>query len=110
MRGQWRLGRAFLGVLLVSACSPQAARKARLHIPGATLLFGRDSDLYLTTDAGEFNITPLSPTNGGHATSPSISPDGDLIATAYVKVPYPRNASIPIDEKLPRYKEGVAIY
>jgi len=110
MRGLRRLGRAFLCLLLVSVCSIQAARKARPHIPGATLLLGEGSDLYLTSDVGEFIITPPNPTNGGHATSPSLSPGGNLIATAYVKAPYPKDAPIPIDERLAQYKEGVAVY
>ena len=103
-----RLGQALFCLLMLSFL-PVGAAEAWLHIHGATLLLGEGSDLHLISDAGEFSITPPTPTNGGHATSPSISPDGNLIATAYVKVPYPRNASIPIDERLARYKEGVAV-
>src|SRR6266404_2153740 len=109
-KGSLRLGQALLCLFMLPFLPVQAARKPRLHISGGTLLLGAGSDLYLTNDGGEFGVTPPNPTNGGHPISSSLSTDGNLVATSYVKVPYPRNAPIPTAEKLAQYKEGIAVY
>ena len=71
-----------------------------LHLTGSVLLLGypEDDTLYVTRDGEELTLQPPGPNRAGHPTYPSLSRDGTLVATSYVKSPYPR------------YREGIAIY
>ena len=78
-----------------------AERKERLlHLPGSVLLLGypEDDTLFVTRDGEELTLLPPGPDRAGHHTYPSLSRDGTLVATSYVKSPYPH------------YREGIATY
>lgn len=94
-------------IILVGSCLSvallhgEAERKERLlHVPGAVLLLGYPDDdvLYVTRDGEELTLQPPGPNRAGHHTYPSLSRDGSVIATSYVKSPYPH------------YREGIAVY
>jgi Tol biopolymer transport system component len=64
------------------------------------LLLGypEDDALYLSSDGKNLKLQPPGPNRAGHHTYPSLSRDGSIVATSYVKSPYPN------------YHEGLAIY
>jgi Tol biopolymer transport system component len=69
-------------------------------MPGSVLLLGYpDGDTLFVTNGGvELTLQPPGPNRAGHHTYPSLSRDGTLVATSYVKSPYPY------------YREGIATY
>ena len=76
-------------------------RKVRLlHVPGSVLLSGYPDDdtLFITRSGEELMLQPPGPNRAGHHTYPSLARDGRLVATSYVKTPYPH------------YREGIATY
>lgn len=95
----WILLCGCLAIGLVDGAA--AERKERLlHVPGSVLLLGyaEDDTLFVTRDGEELTLQPPGPNRAGHHTYPSLSRDGTLVATSYVKSPYPH------------YREGIATY
>jgi Tol biopolymer transport system component len=88
----------------LSAAALHAATGERneqlLHLQGAVLLFGYPGDdtIFVTRAGEELTLQPPGPDRAGHHTYPSLSRDGTLVATSYVKSPYPH------------YREGIATY
>lgn len=79
----------------------ETERKERLlHVPGSVLLLGYPDDdtLFVTRGGEELTLQPPGPNRAGHHTYPSLSRDGTLVATSYVKSPHPH------------YREGIATY
>jgi Tol biopolymer transport system component len=71
-----------------------------LHVQGSVILLGYISDdtLFVARDREELTLQPPGTKRGGHPTYPSLSRDGTIVATSYVKSPYPH------------YREGIATY
>lgn len=104
---RWALLAASQIVLLYSCLSvallhgAEADRTERLlHVPGAVLLLGYPDDdtLFVARDGEELRLQAPGTKRAGHHTYPSLSRDGTLVATSYVKSPHPH------------YREGIATY
>ena len=97
-----------LWMILLCAClsgalvhGPMRSRTERLlHLPGSVLLSGYPGDdtLFVTRDGKELRLQVPGSKRAGHHTYPSLSRDGTLVATSYVKSPHPL------------YREGIATY
>lgn len=100
--------RAASWIILLCSClsvallhGAEAERKERLlHVPGSVLLLGYPDDdvLYISHDGAELTLQPPGTNRAGHHTYPRLSRDGTVVATSYVKSPYPN------------YREGIATY
>ena len=90
------------GCLSVAALhAARAERKEELlHLPGAVVLLGYPDDdtIFVTRGGEELTLQPPGPDRAGHHTYPSLSRDGTLVATSYVRSRYPD------------YREGIATY
>jgi hypothetical protein len=89
------------GLSVVLLHGAEADRAERLvHVPGSVLLLGYPDDdtLFVARDGEEIKLQVPGTKRAGHHTYPSLSRDGTLVATSYVKSPYPR------------YREGIATY
>src|SRR5262245_50288505 len=80
--------------------SKEERQEPLLHVPGAVLLLGypEDQELYLSSDGEDLRLQVPGPKRAGHHTYPSLSRDGSIVATSYVKGQHPN------------YHEGLAIY
>ncbi len=78
----------------------RSGRRGFFISQGSVLLLGypEDDTLFVTRDGEELTLQPPGPGRSGHHTYPSLSRDGTLVATSYVKSPHPR------------YREGIATY
>ena len=75
-------------------------QEALLHIPRAVLLLGypEDDTLYISRGEEDVMLQPPGPDRAGHHTYPSLSRNGAIVATSYVK------------SRHPNYREGIALY
>jgi hypothetical protein len=88
-----------LSIALLHAAEEER-REQLLHLPGSSLLLGYPGDdtLGVTRNGEELTLQPPGANRAGHHTYPGLSRDGTLVATSYVKSPYPH------------YREGIATY
>ncbi len=85
---------------LMSPALARASEQATLGFPDAVVLMGdpATSQLAVSRGGAELPLAPFGPYRSGHLTYPSLSRDGQLIATSYVR------------SLLPNYREGIAVY
>ncbi len=78
----------------------RAADHAALAFPDTVVLLGdpATSELAVSRGGTELPLAPFGPYRTGHLTYPSLSRDGQLVATSYVR------------SFLPNYREGIAVY
>ena len=88
-----------LSIALLHAAEQERTERL-VHQPGSLLLLGYPGDdtLFVTRNEQELTLQPPGANRAGHHTYPSLSRDGTLIATSYVKSPHPN------------YQEGIATY